>query len=330
VVSINYRLLPYNKCCYALTIECTNAAFNAQHDAQAAVRWLRANAAQYRIDPDRIAIAGFSAGALTSLFVGSRPEDPGDSGNPGYSSRVGAAVSYSGGLPANNFFDQGDAPTMIFHGTNDEVVPFGWARSNACALDAAGVPVVFEPLQGVNHRDVLYPQDVRDFVVAQTSYFLYDALDLANADQSGGSTPPPSQGSSPISHAPSARECAVPPDPKVSAPATKGKRKRCQGHRATIVATAAGANLRKLVGTSKDDVIVGTSKSDRISAGRGNDLVCAGAGSDSVKGGRGSDALYGEGGRDTLIGQAGGDLLSGGGSSDTCVGGTGKNTDKAC
>ncbi len=327
VVSINYRLLPYNQCCYAPTVQCTQAAFDAQHDAQAAVRWLRANASQYRIDTDRIAIAGFSAGALTSLLVGSRPEDPGDSGNPGYSSRVEAAVSYSGGLPANAFFDQGDAPTIFFHGTNDEVVPFRWAQSNACGLDAAGVPTVFEPLQGVNHRDVLYPQDVRDFVIAQTSYFLYDALDLANADQSGGSPPPVPQQSSPISHAPAASACAEPA--QSGNPAKPKKSPRCHGHRATITMPAA-ANAGPLTGTPKADVIVGTSRNDRIIGGGGDDLVCAGGGSDTVKSGRGSDALYGEGGADTLMGRAGDDLLSGGASKDICAGGRGRNTDTGC
>jgi len=34
----------------------------ALYDAKAAVRWVRANAAKYRIDPDRIGIMGFSAG----------------------------------------------------------------------------------------------------------------------------------------------------------------------------------------------------------------------------------------------------------------------------
>ncbi|NJL19412.1 MAG: alpha/beta hydrolase, partial [Bdellovibrionaceae bacterium] len=38
-------------------------------DAADAIRWLRANAATYNIDPDRIAIGGISAGAGVSLFT---------------------------------------------------------------------------------------------------------------------------------------------------------------------------------------------------------------------------------------------------------------------
>ena len=94
-VSINYRLLnDGEKCGVEDTVSqnCLTAALAAQHDAQAAVRWLRANAGTYRVDPTRIAMGG-SAGAATALAVAVNSTDPGDSGNPGYSSKVGAAIS---------------------------------------------------------------------------------------------------------------------------------------------------------------------------------------------------------------------------------------------
>ena len=62
------------------------AAVQAQHDAQAAVRWLRAHAADLGVDPSRIAIGGGSAGADVALLVGAHSEDPGTSGTPGQSS----------------------------------------------------------------------------------------------------------------------------------------------------------------------------------------------------------------------------------------------------
>ena len=68
------------------------AARNAQHDMQAAVRWIRANAATYRLDPDRIAVGGFSAGGTMALDTAWNSDDPGTSGNPGYPSHVAAAV----------------------------------------------------------------------------------------------------------------------------------------------------------------------------------------------------------------------------------------------
>jgi len=39
------------------------------HDTKAAIRWVRANAAKIGIDPDKIAIAGYSAGWLLSLLA---------------------------------------------------------------------------------------------------------------------------------------------------------------------------------------------------------------------------------------------------------------------
>jgi pectinesterase len=42
----------------------------AIHDAKAAVRWMRANAARYGIDPDRIAIGGGSAGGQIASLTG--------------------------------------------------------------------------------------------------------------------------------------------------------------------------------------------------------------------------------------------------------------------
>src|SRR5215218_8726755 len=94
-VSINYRLLSPDGCGGNPnpTPVCQNAALEAQHDAQTAVRWLRANAATYRIDTSRIAMAGASAGAVTSVLAATHSEDPGTSGNPGYPSTIRAARS---------------------------------------------------------------------------------------------------------------------------------------------------------------------------------------------------------------------------------------------
>src|SRR3954466_12381188 len=66
VVSINYRLTAPPGCAANPSQSaCTLAALDAQHDAQAAVRWLRANATTYGVDPARIGIGGESAGAIT-------------------------------------------------------------------------------------------------------------------------------------------------------------------------------------------------------------------------------------------------------------------------
>ena len=74
-VSIDYRL--ESPGCSGSFSNCVAAIKEAAEDAQTAVRFLRSNAATYGIDPNRIAIGGSSAGAITALNVGySSSEDP--------------------------------------------------------------------------------------------------------------------------------------------------------------------------------------------------------------------------------------------------------------
>jgi acetyl esterase/lipase len=176
-VSINYRLLSPDGCGGNPnpTPLCEHAALEAQHDAQAAVRWLRANASTYRIDTDRIAMAGGSAGAVTSVLAATHAEDPGTSGNPGYPSDIRAAVSVSGGMPTNDLIDAGDAPTLFIHGTEDRVVPFEWAVANAAKMQELGVFTVLEPIEGAGHG---LPGDYGQLINDQSDYFLWFAMDL--------------------------------------------------------------------------------------------------------------------------------------------------------
>jgi acetyl esterase/lipase len=88
VASVDYRLSPVAK-------------FPAQiHDIKAAVRFLRAHAADYGYPPGRIVIAGSSAGAHLAALVGvtnGHPELEGNVGhNPGVSSDVQAIVDLYG------------------------------------------------------------------------------------------------------------------------------------------------------------------------------------------------------------------------------------------
>jgi dipeptidyl aminopeptidase/acylaminoacyl peptidase len=179
-VSINYRLLSPEGCGGNPdpTPVCENAGREAQHDAQAAVRWLRANADTYRIDTSRIAMAGGSAGAITSVLVATNPEDPGTSGNPGYPSTIRAAVSVSGGMPTNDLITEDDSPTLFIHGTRDNVVPYDWAVQNAAAMYRLGIFTVLEPIEGAAHG---LTRDYAGLIDEQSDYFLYFAMDLANA-----------------------------------------------------------------------------------------------------------------------------------------------------
>lgn len=67
-------------------------------DCKAAVRWLRANAAKYHVDPNRIGCMGHSAGGHLVACLGTLDmrELEGKGGNEGVSSRVQAVVDEAG------------------------------------------------------------------------------------------------------------------------------------------------------------------------------------------------------------------------------------------
>ena len=75
------------------------APFPAQiEDCKAAVRWLRANASKYNLDPDRIGVWGFSAGGHLAALLGTSggvPELEGGGDNLNVSSRVQAVLAVS-------------------------------------------------------------------------------------------------------------------------------------------------------------------------------------------------------------------------------------------
>ncbi len=182
-VSINYPLLVTNEVCSkepTPSTTCVNAAFAAQHAAQAAVRWLRANATKYGVDPTRIAVGGGSAGAVTALAVAVNSGDPGTDGNPGQSSKVQAAIAISGELPHSFAYldDRSDSPVLMFNGTADQTVPFSDGVQTAVDLYNAGIPVVFEALQGAGHVPF---QTEGTLMVQQSVYFGYYFLNLDTA-----------------------------------------------------------------------------------------------------------------------------------------------------
>jgi acetyl esterase/lipase len=84
--SIDYRLAPGSQFPAAL------------QDAKTAVRFLRANAAKYSVDPERIAALGDSAGATLALLLGMTPGVPefeGGGPNRDVSARVSCVVAFS-------------------------------------------------------------------------------------------------------------------------------------------------------------------------------------------------------------------------------------------
>ncbi len=177
-VSINYRLVSGGCLASRGTTSCAQAIVDATHDAQAAVRFLRAHAAKYGIDATRIAIGGSSAGAITAMNVAFASQEPDPTGsNQGYSSAVGAAMSLSG---AHLFgtTDAGDAPTVDFHGTADPLVPYAWAVNTQKDAEAAGLQSYLVTWDGDGH--VPYAKH-RTEILTEESNFLYWELDLTDA-----------------------------------------------------------------------------------------------------------------------------------------------------
>lgn len=178
-VSISYRLSSVGCASGGATPACLGEIIDAKHDAQAAVRFLRAHAGDYRIDPNRIAVAGTSAGAITALNVAYGADDIGTSGNPGFSSQVRAAVSLSGAAILTQP-DPDEPPALLFHGTGDVVVPYAWAEATASTAQSEGLVADLVSWEGDGH--VPYVKH-RDEILEKTSNFLYWTLDLEHAAQ---------------------------------------------------------------------------------------------------------------------------------------------------
>jgi acetyl esterase/lipase len=177
-VSIDYRLSSTG-CPGSDTNACIIAINQAREDAETAIRFLRANASTYRIDPNRIAIGGSSAGAITALNVGYSPENPSPGDHQGYSSAVRAVQSISGAeLASGSTINAGDAPALLFHGTTDPIVPLSWAQSTFDRAKAANLTVVLRQWQGQGH--VPYTQN-RTQILDETRNFFYSQMDLAHA-----------------------------------------------------------------------------------------------------------------------------------------------------
>lgn len=107
VASINYRLSH-------------EAIFPAQiHDCKAAVRWLRANASRFNVDPDRFGAWGPSAGGHLVALLGTSGDVAdleGDLGNTDVSSRVQAVCDWFG---PTDFLRMNDVEGNIDHNAPD-------------------------------------------------------------------------------------------------------------------------------------------------------------------------------------------------------------------
>lgn len=165
-------------------------------DAKAAVRYLRANADRFQADPDRFVAMGESAGGhLASMLGVTNGHEEFDRGaHLDVSSAVQAVVPFYGvvdplsakqGSATNDFdfvyrnllgaepeaapeldraanpltyIDQNTVPFLIFHGTEDKVVPVQDSERLYDELTEKHVPADFYVLKGAEHMDVKFLQ----------------------------------------------------------------------------------------------------------------------------------------------------------------------------
>jgi acetyl esterase/lipase len=167
-----------------------HATFPAQiEDCKAAIRYLRANAKKYNLDPDRIGVWGGSAGGHLVALLGTSGDVKDVEGNLGsndQSSRVQAVCDWFGpadftrfeggaaaspnnplalllGGPVNEkkdlaakaspvtFASKDDPPFLIIHGDQDPTVPLKQSELLEAALKKAGVDVTLVVLKGAKH-----------------------------------------------------------------------------------------------------------------------------------------------------------------------------------
>jgi acetyl esterase/lipase len=197
---VTYRLAPRDK--YPAQIE----------DCKAAVRWLRAHATKYRIDPERIGALGFSSGAQLACLLGvTNPGDglEGDGSHAEQSSRVDAVVSFFGptdftlqswrdryesrlmlSVLGTTFAEHPElyeraspvhyarpsaSPHLFFHGTADNIVPIEHSRLLAARLQQVGVPARLVEVPDQGHG--AWPRRVFDPCLEEAVRFLQERLD---------------------------------------------------------------------------------------------------------------------------------------------------------
>ncbi len=171
-------------------------------DVQRAVRWVRANAAAYGVNPKRIGAYGHSAGAQLAVLLGMEDtRDNSDSSLAAYSSRVQAVVDVSGPTDFTADHDQDgveflmhflgtdyathpevwrdaspafhvskdDAPFLIVHGTGDQNVPIAQAQELFEKLKAAAVPASFVKVE--DGHTFQTPEARRQLAVETLAFF---------------------------------------------------------------------------------------------------------------------------------------------------------------
>lgn len=159
------------------------------HDCKSAVRYLRKEAARWGIDPERIAVAGGSAGGHLALLVGASSHVPEMNEGGLYleqSNSVSCVIDlygvsdvsdekrsrhFEGTTPEKtaenvraaspkHYLGKNTPPVLLAHGDNDAIVSVEHSRTLAKALTAAGVPYQYIEVPGAPHTFHFQPEEM--------------------------------------------------------------------------------------------------------------------------------------------------------------------------
>jgi phospholipase/carboxylesterase len=99
--------------------------------------------AYHALEPNRLALLGFSQGTMMSLHVGPRRDK-----------QIAGILGYSGALTGADALDaevKTKPPVALVHGDADAVVPYAAMTASAQALKAAGIPCETHTVRGLQH-----------------------------------------------------------------------------------------------------------------------------------------------------------------------------------
>lgn len=131
----------------------------ALYEGKEAIRWLRAHAAAYHVDPQRIGVAGSSAGgelaALVALTNGDNRFE-GDGSSRGFSSSVKAAIVYNGVLDLTTVRDNDESIIRYLGSSCSAQKELCFEASPQAQIGAASPPMYIG--HGNADQDVPYSQ----------------------------------------------------------------------------------------------------------------------------------------------------------------------------